>query len=63
MFREIRRSERITDTDGKNTERNRLIAELVDCRIGSERYIELKSILDNMDKSMTPNTFDPDARV
>lgn len=63
MFREIRTSERITDTDGKNTERDRLIAELVDCRIGSERYIKLKSILDNMDKVTKPSTFDPDARV
>ena len=63
MFREIRRSERITDTDGKNTERDRLIAELVDCRIGCERYIELKSILDHMDKATKPSAFDPDARV
>ena len=63
MFREIRRSERITDTNGKNTERDRLIAELVDCRIGSERYNELKSILDYMDKATKPSAFDPDARV
>ena len=63
MFREIGRSERITDTDGKNTERNRLIAELVDCRIGSERYIELKSILDSMNKATKLSAFDPDARV
>ena len=63
MFREIRRSERITDTDGKNTERDRLIAELVDCRIGSERYIELESILDNMDKATKPSAFDPDDKV
>ena len=63
MFREIRRSERITDKKEKNTERDRLIAELVDCRIGSERYIELKSILDSMNKATKPSAFDPDAGV
>ena len=63
MFREIRRSERITEADERQTERNRLLAELFDCRIGSERYNQIKAVLDNMDKATKPNTFNPDARV
>ena len=64
MFREIRRSERITDTDGRQTERDRLLAELFDCRIGSEDYVRVKAELDEFDKGNTPKTtFDPDARL
>lgn len=63
MFREIRRSERITDTDGRQTERNRLLAELFDCRIGSERYNQIKAVLDSMDKAAKPSTFNLDARI
>ena len=63
MFREIRRSERITEADERQTERNRLLAELLDCRIGSERYNQIKAVLDNMDKATKPSTFNPDARV
>ena len=63
MFREIRRSERITEADERQTERNRLLAELLDCRIGSERYNQIKAVLDNMDEATKPSTFNPDARV
>ena len=63
MFREIRRSERITEADERQTERNRLLAELFDYRIGSERYNQIKAVLDNMDKAAKPSTFNPDARV
>lgn len=63
MFREIRRSERITDTDGRQTERNRLLAELFDCRMGSERYNQIKATLDSMDKTTKSSAFNPDARV
>ena len=63
MFREIRRSERITDTDGRQTERNRLLAELFDCRMGSERYNQIKAVLDNMDKVTKPSAFNPDAKI
>lgn len=63
MFREIRRSERITDTDGRQTERNRLLAELFDCRMGSERYNQIKAVLDNMDKVTKPSTFNPDVKI
>ena len=63
MFREIRRSERITEADGRQTERSRLLAELFDCRIGSERYNQIKAVLDNMDKATKPSTFNPDARI
>ena len=63
MFREIRRSERITEADERQTERNHLLAELFDCRIGSERYNQIKAVLDNMDKATKPSTFNPDARA
>ena len=63
MFREIRRSERITEADERQTERSRLLAELFGCRIGSERYNQIKAVLDNMDKATKPSTFNPDARV
>ena len=63
MFREIRRSERITEADGRQTERNRLLAELFDCRIGSERYNQIKATLDSMGKATKSSAFNPDAKI
>lgn len=65
MFREIRRSERITDADRKKNERDRLIERMIDYRVESEEYLKAKAALDEFDRhnKVVASTFNPDARV
>lgn len=61
----LRRCERITDTDRKQTKKDYLLKELFDCRIGSERWIKIENELDELDRldNTSQSTFDPDKRI
>lgn len=63
MFREIRRSEKITETSAKQCEIDRLYSQLFDCRIGSEKYDQIKSKINKLEKEASTNVFNPDVRV
>lgn len=39
------------------------MTDLERCFIGSERYNQIKTVLDNMDKATKPSTFNPDAKI
>lgn len=57
MFRE-----RFTETDKKKTEKDRLIEKMVDYRIGSKEWLQIKNQLDELDRVEKSVSFNPDAR-
>lgn len=63
MFREIRTSERITEKTEKERKLDYLHAQLIDCRIGSQRWIEIQNEIDELNNAVNQSTFNPDARI
>ena len=63
MFREIRRSERITEKSAKERELDYLYGQLFDCRMGSEEWNQIRTRIDELEGQTMVNAFDPDARI
>ena len=63
MFREIRRSEKITEKSAKQREIDYLYEQLFDCRMGSEKYNQIRMKIDKLEGKMIKNAFNPDARI
>lgn len=63
----LRFRKRISDTDRKrNAERDRLLRDLFDSRVGSETEIKARATLDEFDRqhqTVVRSAFDPDARL
>ena len=73
MFREIRRSEKITAKSNKERELDYLYKRLFDCRVGSEEYNYISTKIDTLiiheltiqtiiEQTIT-DAFNPDARI
>ena len=73
MFREIRRSEKITEKSDKERELDYLYKQLFDCRVGSEEYNHIRTKIDVLvidelaiqtivEQTIT-GVFNPDARI
>ncbi len=63
MFREIRRSEKITEKSAKQREIDYLYGQLFDCRMGSEKYNQIRTKIDELEGTTIKNAFNPDARI
>lgn len=64
MFREIRRSERITDTDrNKQRRRDEILDEMLNARVGSEEFRRWQAELNKLEERIDEPAFDPDARI
>lgn len=63
MFREIRRSEKITEKSAKQYEIDCLYRQLFDCRIGSKDYYQIRSKIDELEDGIIENVFDPDELI
>lgn len=62
MFREIRRTEKITETD----EQKRLMElryELFNTRVETERHVQLLAEIEKLENANARPAFNPDARI
>lgn len=65
MFREIRRSERITDADrNKQRRRDEILDNMLNARVGSEEFRRWQAELNKLEERIDEKpAFDPDARI